>query len=57
MDIVQPVEVLTALQMARRVRVAPGFLELTPERLDRIVKRVLAQLPHGSMLMISASPP
>jgi len=46
-----------APEMARRVRVAPGFLELTPERLDRIVKRVLAQLPHGSMLTISASPP
>jgi len=46
-----------APQMARRVRAAPGFLELTPERLDRIVKRVLAQLPHGSMLTISASTP
>jgi RNA polymerase sigma-70 factor (ECF subfamily) len=46
-----------APEVARRVRVAPGFLELTPERLDRIVKRVLAQLPHGSMLTISASPP
>src|SRR6266480_2201143 len=46
-----------APEMARRVRAAPGFLELTPERLDRIVKRVLAQLPHGSMLTISASTP
>ena len=46
-----------APEVARRVRVAPAFLELTPERLDRIVKRVLAQLPHGSMLTISASPP
>ena len=46
-----------APDVARRVRLAPGFLELTPERLDRIVKRVLAQLPHGSMLTISASPP
>ena len=46
-----------APEVARRVRVAPGFLELTPERLDRIVKRVLAQLPHGSMLTISASSP
>jgi len=42
---------------ARRVRAAPGFLELTPERLDGIVRRVLAQLPHGSMLTISTSPP
>jgi RNA polymerase sigma-70 factor (ECF subfamily) len=46
-----------APDVAHRVRVAPGFLDLTPERLDRIVKRVLAQLPHGSMLTISASPP
>ena len=46
-----------APEVARRVRAAPAFLELTPERLDRIVKRVLAQLPHGSMLTISASPP
>ena len=46
-----------APEVVRRVRVAPAFLELTPERLDRIVKRVLAQLPHGSMLTISASPP
>ncbi len=46
-----------APDVARRVRVASGFLELTPERLDRIVRRVLAQLPQGSMLTISASPP
>ena len=46
-----------APETARRVRAAPGFLELTPERLDGIVRRVLAQLPHGSMLTISASTP
>src|SRR6267143_1143561 len=46
-----------APDVARRVRAAPGFLELTPERLDRIVRRVLAQLSQGSMLTISASPP
>src|SRR5207302_108156 len=46
-----------AFNQARRVRAAPGFLELTPERLDGIVRRVLAQLPHGSMLTISASTP
>lgn len=46
-----------APDVARRVRVAPGFLELTPERLDRIVRRVLGRLPQGSMLTISASPP
>ncbi len=46
-----------APDVAHRVRVVPGFLDLTPERLDRIVKRVLAQLTHGSILTISASPP
>jgi hypothetical protein len=46
-----------APELARRMRAAPGFLELTPERLERIVKRVLAQLPHGSMLTMNASPP
>jgi RNA polymerase sigma-70 factor (ECF subfamily) len=46
-----------APDVARRVRVAPGFLELTPERLDRIVRRVLGRLPQGSMLTISASLP
>jgi RNA polymerase sigma-70 factor, ECF subfamily len=46
-----------APDVARRVRVAPGFLELTPERLDRIVRRVLTRLPQGSMLTISASLP
>src|SRR5438445_5332092 len=37
--------------------VAQGLFELAPERLDRIVKRVLAQLPHGPMLPMSPSPP
>jgi RNA polymerase sigma-70 factor, ECF subfamily len=46
-----------APDVARRVRVAPGFLELTPERLDRIVRRVLGRVPQGSMLTISASLP
>lgn len=44
-------------ELVQRVRLAPTLLELAPERLDRIVKRVLAQLPQGSMLTISASPP
>jgi RNA polymerase sigma-70 factor, ECF subfamily len=43
-------------ETARRLRGAPAILELAPERLERIVKRVLAQ-PHGSLLSISASPP
>jgi RNA polymerase sigma-70 factor (ECF subfamily) len=46
-----------APDVARRVRHAPGFLELTPERLDRIVRRVLGRLTQGSMLTISTSLP
>jgi RNA polymerase sigma-70 factor, ECF subfamily len=44
-------------ELVQRIRLAATLLELAPERLDRIVKRVLAQLPHGSMLTMSASPP
>ena len=44
-------------ELVQRVRLAPTLLELAPERLDRIVKRVLAQLTQGSILTISASPP
>jgi RNA polymerase sigma-70 factor (ECF subfamily) len=44
-------------ELARRARAVPGVLDLSAERLERIVKRVLAQLPHGSMLTMSASPP
>jgi RNA polymerase sigma-70 factor (ECF subfamily) len=44
-------------EVVRRVRLAPALLELAPERLDRIVKRVLGQLSQGSMPAISASPP
>jgi RNA polymerase sigma-70 factor, ECF subfamily len=46
-----------APDVAPRVRLAPGFLELTPERLDHIVRRVLSRLPQGSMLTISTSLP
>jgi RNA polymerase sigma-70 factor (ECF subfamily) len=46
-----------APDVARRVRAASCFLELRAERLERIVQRVLAQLPHGSILTISASTP
>jgi len=42
---------------ARRVRAASGFLELSTERLDRILHCVLGRLPHGSILTISASTP
>lgn len=40
-----------------RLRTVPGVLDLSATRLERIVSRALAQLPHGSMLTISASPP
>jgi RNA polymerase sigma-70 factor (ECF subfamily) len=46
-----------APDVAQRVRAAGGFLELPAERLERIVQHVLAQLPHGSILTISASTP
>jgi RNA polymerase sigma-70 factor (ECF subfamily) len=43
--------------MVQRLRAAPALLELCAERAERIVRSVLAQLAHGSMLTISASPP
>lgn len=43
--------------MLQRLRAAPALLELSAERAERIARGVLAQLPHGSMLTISASPP
>jgi RNA polymerase sigma-70 factor (ECF subfamily) len=46
-----------ALDTVSRVRVAHGLFELSVERADRIVGRVLAQLPHDSMVRISAPPP
>jgi RNA polymerase sigma-70 factor (ECF subfamily) len=41
----------------QRLRAAVGLLELSPERGERIASHALAQLAHGSMLTISASPP
>jgi len=46
-----------AADTVQRMRATPGLLPLTPERTERIVRGVLAALPHGSMLTISASPP
>jgi RNA polymerase sigma-70 factor, ECF subfamily len=40
-----------------RIRLTPAVFELTAGRLEYLVSRVLAALPHGSMLTISASPP
>lgn len=39
------------------VRARPALLALPDERTERIVRGVLAGLPQGSMLSISASPP
>jgi len=44
-------------QLVERMRAMPALLTLPPERTERIVGRVLAALPQGSMLSISASPP
>jgi RNA polymerase sigma-70 factor, ECF subfamily len=41
----------------QRLRTAPALLELSPERAERLARDALAQLPQGSMLRISASPP
>jgi RNA polymerase sigma-70 factor, ECF subfamily len=46
-----------APDIAQRMRAAPPLLEPSPEATERIVSRTLAQLTHGSMLTISASPP
>jgi RNA polymerase sigma-70 factor (ECF subfamily) len=42
---------------AQRVRAVSGLLELARERAERIACHARAQLPHGSILKISASTP
>jgi RNA polymerase sigma-70 factor, ECF subfamily len=42
---------------ALRIRAVPGLLEPSSHVVERLVRRVLAHRPHGSMLTISASPP
>ena len=42
---------------AQRLRAVPGLLELSAERAERIASAALAQLPHGPMLVNSASSP
>ena len=42
---------------AQRLRAAPALLELQAERAERIASHARAQLPHGSILTISASTP
>jgi RNA polymerase sigma-70 factor, ECF subfamily len=44
-------------QVLAGVRAMPALLAPSPECAERIVGRVLASLPHASMLSISASPP
>jgi RNA polymerase sigma-70 factor (ECF subfamily) len=44
-------------EVIRRLRLVPALLELSPARLERIVRRVLAQRLHGSIVTISTSPP
>lgn len=44
-------------EAAHRMRVAAAVYELAAPRQEYLVTRVLAALPHGSMLTISASPP
>jgi len=46
-----------APEVAQRVRTVAPLLEPSHEATERIVSRTLAQLSHGSMLTISASPP
>ncbi len=46
-----------APDMAQRLRAVAPLLEFSRERVERIVSRALAQLPHGSILTISAAPP
>jgi len=46
-----------AADTPQRLRALPALLELPHERAERIASHALAQLPHGSMLTISASPP
>ena len=42
---------------AQRLRAAPALLELQEERAERIASHARAQLPHGSILTVSASTP
>jgi hypothetical protein len=41
----------------RRVRAVPALLELPAVRLERVLTRVLAHLPHPSLLTSSAAAP
>ena len=46
-----------APDIAVRIRALPALLEPSSQAVERIARRALAQLPHGSMLTISASTP
>ena len=45
------------LGTVQRIRLTPAVFELSAARLEYLVSRVLAALPHGSMLTIAAAPP
>lgn len=42
-------------EVVMRVRATPGLFSLAPERIERLTSRVVAALPQGSILSISAS--
>jgi hypothetical protein len=44
-------------ETVRRVRAVPALLELPAVRLERVLTRVLAHLPHPSLLTSSAAAP
>jgi RNA polymerase sigma-70 factor, ECF subfamily len=44
-------------EVVTRMRTTPALLALSPERIERVTRRVIEGLPQGSMLSISASPP
>lgn len=42
-------------EVVMRVRATPALFSLSPERMDRLTSRVIAALPQGAILSISAS--
>lgn len=44
-------------EVVTRMRTTPAVFGFSPERIERMTRRVLAALPQGSILSISASPP
>jgi RNA polymerase sigma-70 factor, ECF subfamily len=44
-------------EVVTRMRATPALFGLSPERIERMTRRVVAALPQGPMLSLSASPP